>query len=174
MRSLPVHSEQGFTQLEIVIVVVVMGILGAVAAPSFLNWVNTRKLEVGLAELEGALIEGQNQAIRQSKTCTINLPTGSSPVLSSSPTDCLRTGNRTLEGLQLRHSLATPSLSFDFKGRVPSFLTAEQTIVLSIANETNTPSKCLVIAPGIGLIRVGKYIGTPTTTLASNCKTSTL
>lgn len=173
MRSLPVHSEQGFTQLEIVIVLVVMGIFGAIAAPSFLNWVNIRKLEVGLAELEGTLIEGQDQAIRLSKTCTINLPTGSSAVLSSSPTDCLRNGNRTLEGLQLRHSLATP-LSFDFKGRIPSSLTAEQTIVLSIANEINTPSKCLVIAPGIGLIRVGKYIGSSTTTLASNCKTSTL
>lgn len=173
MRSLPVHSEQGFSQLEIVIVLAVMSILGAIAAPSFLNWANTRKLEVGLAELEGTLIEGQNQAIRLSKTCTINLPVGNSAVLSSSPTDCLRNGNRTLEGLQLRHSLATP-LSFDFKGRLPTSLTSEQTFVLSITNETSTPSKCLVIAPGIGLIRIGKYIGPTTTTLASNCKTFTL
>lgn len=173
MRSLPVHSEQGFTQLEIVIVLVIMGIIGAISAPSFLNWVNTRKLEVGLAELEGTLIEGQNQAIRLSKTCTINLPMGNNSVLSSSPPDCLRNGNRMLEGLQLRHSLAT-SLSFDFKGRVPVSLTSEQTVVLSIANEPSTPSKCLVIAPGIGLIRVGKYTGTSSTTLASNCKTSTL
>ena len=173
MRSLPVHSEQGFTQLEIVIVLVVMGILGAISAPSFLNWVNTRKLEVGLVELEGTLIEGQDQAIRLNKTCTINLPMGSNAVLSSSPTDCLRNGNRTLEGLQLRHSFATP-LSFDFKGRVPSSFTSEQTVVLSIANETSSPSKCLVIAPGIGLTRVGEYIGSSGTTLASNCKTPTL
>ncbi len=174
MRSLPVHSEQGFTQLEIIIVLVVMSILGAIAAPSLLNWVNSRKLKVGLAELEGTLIEGQNQAIRLSKTCTINLPMGSNAVLSSSPTECLRNGNRMLEGLQLRHSLATPSLSFDFKGRVPPALTSEQTVVLSLANEINTPSKCLVIAPGIGLIRVGEYRGSPTTTLASSCKTTTL
>ncbi len=173
MHSLPVHSEQGFSQLEIIIVLVVMGILGTIAAPSFLNWVNTRKLEVGLAELEGTLIEGQNQAIRLSKTCTINLPTGSSSVLSSLPTECLRNGNRTLEGLQLRHSLSNPSLSYDFKGRVPPSLSSEQTVVLSVVQEINTPSKCLVIAPGIGLIRVGTYTGSPTTVLASNCKTST-
>ncbi|WP_299489019.1 Tfp pilus assembly protein FimT/FimU [Acaryochloris sp. IP29b_bin.137] len=173
MRSLTVHSQQGFSQIEIIIVLVVMGILGTIAAPSFLNWVNTRKLDVGLAELKGTLIEGQNQAIRLSKTCTINLPTGSNSVLSSTPADCLRNGDRTLEGLQLRHSFATPSLSFNFKGRVPPSLSSEQTVVLSVANEISSPSKCLVIAPGIGLIRVGTYTGSPTTALASNCKTST-
>lgn len=173
MPSLPVPSEQGFSQLEIIIVLVVMGILGTIAAPSFLNWVNSRKLEVGLAELKGTLLEGQNQAVRLSKTCTINLPTGSSAVLSSTPTTCLRNGTRTLEGLQLRHSLAAPSLSFDFKGRVPSSLNSEQTVVLSVTNELNAPSKCLVIAPGIGLIRIGTYTGSQTTALASNCKTST-
>lgn len=90
MHSSTVHKEQGFTQLETIIVLVVIGILSAISAPSFQNWVNTRKLNVGLSELEGTLIEGQNQAIRLSKSCTINLPIGSTPVLSSTPTHCLR------------------------------------------------------------------------------------
>lgn len=171
MPSFYAHNEQGFTQVEIAVIVVIIGILGAVSAPSFLSWVNERKLNVGLAKLQGTLIEGQQEAIRLSKTCTLNLPTSDSPTLSSTPTSCLRNGSRTLEDLNLRHSLSAPSLAFDFKGRVPTSMTAEQTMVLSLASDSSSPSKCLVIAPGIGLIRVGEYNGPSNSTLASNCKT---
>lgn len=171
MPSSLAHNHKGFTQIEVAITVVIIGILGALSGPSFLSWVNERKLNVGLAELQGTLIEGQQQAVRLSKDCTINLPTGSNPVLSSNPSACLRNGSRTLDNLNLRHSFSTSALAFDFKGRVPNSMTSEQTVVLSLANESNGPSKCIVIAPGIGLIRVGDYNGPSKSTFANNCKT---
>jgi type II secretory pathway pseudopilin PulG len=167
----PVPSQQGFSTLEIVVVVLVMVLFSAIALPSVLSWIDERKLNQGLAELEGAIVTAQQQAIRQSQTCQVNLPTGSNPTLSSTPAECLPTGNRTLTDLSLNHSLATPSVNFDFNGWLSPSITTEQTMVLSLQGST-TGLKCLVMAPGIGLIRVGNYTGAASTTVAANCETS--
>lgn len=165
-----VRSQQGFSTLEIVVVLLLMGIFSAIALPSMLSWLDERKLNQGLAALEGAMVTAQQQAIRQSQTCQVNLPTGNNPTLSSTPAECLPTGDRALADLNLNHSLATPSVNYDFNGWLSPSITTEQTMVLSVQGNT-IGSKCLVMAPGIGLIRVGNYTGAASTTVAANCET---
>ena len=58
------HKLSGFTQLEISITVIIVGILSAIALPSFLGWYGTKQVEEALTELQGFLQEAQVNAIR--------------------------------------------------------------------------------------------------------------
>lgn len=167
MLSFPARNQQGFTLIETAIIALVIGIIGAVSLPSFLSLLNARRVDQGLSNLDSALKQIQLEAVRQSRDCTITIPSGSNPVIAST-TNCLRIGSQTLTGINLASSAATSPLTitFDFKGRPSN--TTEQTVVLSLANGEGT-KKCLVIAPGIGISRTGTYSGTGT--VASNCIT---
>ncbi|PSO79590.1 MAG: hypothetical protein BRC41_18775 [Cyanobacteria bacterium QH_9_48_43] len=57
-------SNQGFTLLETATVVVVIGILAAISAPSLLGWYNRTKVDSALNEVRGALQQAQREAMR--------------------------------------------------------------------------------------------------------------
>ena len=48
------HKEKGFTLIELMIVVAIIGVLAAIAIPMYQNYVAKSQLTVALAELEGA------------------------------------------------------------------------------------------------------------------------
>ncbi len=170
MPSFNARDLEGFTLIEMVIVVMIVGILSAISLPSFLSFLNARRVDQGVDNLESALKQIQLEAVRRSRNCNINLPTGNNPTITGNTGtyNCLRIGPQTLTGINLTSSAATTPLiiTFDFKGRPNN--TTETTIVLSLASGEG-PAGCLVIAPGIGISRAGRYNGTGT--VASNCIT---
>jgi prepilin-type N-terminal cleavage/methylation domain-containing protein len=185
MLRLAAHRNSGFTLIETLVVVVMAGILAAIAAPSFLTWSDRYKLDNALALLQGALQEAQQQAIRKSQTCSITIDT-SAVTISESTTgsSCLPTGSRDLnnKGLSSGSSLGaglamatdsastTPSITFTFKGTTST----ANVFVLYKPNST-LPMKCLAISQGIGIVRIGHYSSTanpPTAVSAANCNTS--
>jgi prepilin-type N-terminal cleavage/methylation domain-containing protein len=100
-------SNKGFTLIETLVIIVIVGVLAAIAAPSFLTWYSKVKINNALAELEGALKEAQREAIRKSQNCTVTVPGGSNPVLTASPTNCFVTGDRTLKDVSLRTGVSS-------------------------------------------------------------------
>ncbi|MGM3309367.1 pilus assembly FimT family protein [Anabaena sp. WFMT] len=61
-------SISGFTLLENLVVVFVIGILSAIAAPSWLGFVNIRRLNVAQGQVYQAMREAQNQAKKEKLT----------------------------------------------------------------------------------------------------------
>ena len=149
------HTNQGFTLIEITIIVVIIGILSAVAAPSFLGMLNRNKVNNALSELRGALQEAQREAIRKSKSCTVTVTSGANPNVTS---PCLVTGDRTLTGISIRHNGTTMgTITFNFKGQTTTGGSDTQAIVISLANDTSTQERCLMISDPLGMIKTGIY-----------------
>lgn len=145
-------NDQGFTIVEILAVLVTIGILSAIAAPSFLSMFSRNKVNDALAQTRGALQEAQRESMRKSKTCKVKVPKGDDQTVSS---DCFVTGNRTLKGINIDHeNTETWEIIFDFKGRTNDVANAG-TIILSSPDTSD--QKCLVISQGIGMIRSGNY-----------------
>jgi prepilin-type N-terminal cleavage/methylation domain-containing protein len=76
-------NNQGFTLVEILITLIVVGVLSAIIAPSFLAMLNKNKVNDALDQVRGALQEAQREALRKSKTCTVALTPGNQSKLAS-------------------------------------------------------------------------------------------
>jgi type II secretory pathway pseudopilin PulG len=101
-EALTRHS--GFTLIEKIIIVAVMGILGAVAAPNLSKLLDRVKLDQATQEVRSALDETQREAIRGNKSCVVTLNLVESKVTGT----CLQSGNR---DLPQKISLATNMVS---------------------------------------------------------------
>lgn len=143
------HSNQGFTLIEMLVILIIIGILSAISVPSFLGLLNRNKVNNALAQVRGALQETQREAIRKSKSCSVTLDTTSTP--NKVTGTCLVTGNRNLNGINIRSNVSP--ITFNFRGETGS----SGTIVVASTDGSVAKQKCLVIASGIGLIRYGNY-----------------
>jgi len=76
MRRLNVlrnKRNKGFSLIETLIIVVIVGILAAIAIPSFVGSFDRVQLNQAVAEVRGILQEAQRQAIRNSQPCGVTL-----------------------------------------------------------------------------------------------------
>lgn len=171
------RSSQGFTLIEILVVVAMVGILSAIAAPSFLAYLNRAKVREAQTKVLGALKESQRESMRKSRNdCQVNIPSGNNQSLTG---NCLVTGDRNLketlkeisksEDISIRRTNSISSITFNFRGGTGN----SGTIVLALPNGTSSQQKCLVIAAGIGIMRTGDYDKSDTTgTDPALCTTS--
>lgn len=145
------HHSQGFTLIEILVVIAMVGILSAIAAPRFLAYLNRAKVNGALTQVKGALQEAQREAIRKSEPCTVTLSA------SSVTGPCLITGDRTLPtGVSLYTNISGNQITYSFRGN-----TANGGMTVLNKPDGSTPEqRCLVTSIGIGLMRTGTYSGT--------------
>jgi prepilin-type N-terminal cleavage/methylation domain-containing protein len=68
-------KNRGFTLVEMLAVVVMVGILAAIAVPNLLGLIYKARIDDGLADIEGAIKEAKGQATRFSQQCWIEIGT---------------------------------------------------------------------------------------------------
>lgn len=147
-------SNRGFTLIELMVVLTIVGIIAAIAAPNFTGLLGRIRVNSALEELLGAIKETQRLAMRHGKSCRININPATN-ILSATDGDCLLNTRNINDSVTIRTNLSgsIPNIPFSHKGNT----TKAGTIVLS-SNFTNV-QKCFVISLGLGIMRSGNYTG---------------
>jgi prepilin-type N-terminal cleavage/methylation domain-containing protein len=167
------HSNnRGYSLLEMILTVVVVGILAAIAIPSFIGWFDRHRVNEGSAQVKGAIKEAQRQAIRRGRRCKIRIDTTkitvSAPESSVNYNDCLLNERTLPTGVAIKTNYTTPVITFSPRGNTNS----AGTIVVYSADGAQT-KKCIVISLGLGIMRSGDYTGNVSTSIsATQCKTT--
>ena len=66
------QSNQGFTVLEMLMTIMIVGILSAIAAPSWLNFINQQRLSTAQNELYRAMSQAKSNATRDKRTWQVS------------------------------------------------------------------------------------------------------
>lgn len=171
-------SNRGFTLIEMLVTIIIIGVIASIAAPNFLGLLNQSRVKDGLAQVEGAIKESQRQAIRKGRICKIrftSLGTGSNKRSivqvhpdegSVSYSDCLLNSRELPDSVSLSllnsgtlvlvDSSTPANLGFSTKGNPD----VQGTMVIQHP-QTNT-AKCIQIEGLLGNILTGDYDGANT------------
>lgn len=162
-------SNKGFTLVEMIAAVIIVGIIASLAGPNLLGMFNQTRVKDGLVQVEGAIREAQKLAQRRGQTCTIVFTTNASgtSVVQPAPgfNGCLL-NNRELPdsvffsllnsgSLDLVDSSNEIQLSFSSKGNPD----VEGIMVIS-HTQSPTTQKCVQIEGLLGTILTGNYNST--------------
>ena len=167
MQQQTKKSDRGFTLMELMVVIVIIGVIAAIAVPNFTGLISRYRLEGSLQQLLGAINEAQRLAMLKSQSCRIMIDPDTNNITTNRG-GCLLSNRSLNDNITIRSNFpgATPNILFSHKGST----TRMGTIVLS-SDYTNS-QKCFVIALGTGIKRIGDYNGSKTGSVSSsNCQT---
>ena len=139
------QKDNGFTLIEMIVTVVILGVLAAVAVPNLLGMYNRQRANAAIEQVEGAIKEAQRLAVRNGRSCAININNGTRTISGG----CLLSNRVFGDYVTLNSDQA--AITFSSKGTTLTPATIRVT-----ANNGNV-DRCLVLTNGVGLIRTGDY-----------------
>jgi prepilin-type N-terminal cleavage/methylation domain-containing protein len=161
VKMLQKHKSQavaGFTMIELLVVIAMVGIIAAIAAPSWQGFLDRQRMNAARSDLMGVLKSAQDeaQAKQQDKQVTFLPFTASTPFSvrvsnkSSSTTGTItRLGNGEV-GQKFRLSASAPII-FDHDGQVNVLTPYVIKITNSEAAYSTTPSQsCVIVTTLLG------------------------
>jgi prepilin-type N-terminal cleavage/methylation domain-containing protein len=172
----------GFTLIEALVTLLLIGVFAAILAPSFMSWLNSRRIEDVTAQVESALKEAQSEAQKRSLSCAVEI---SATAITAAPTACFPTGSKDLtklgvtvltknhSGTILASNLALPArLEVSYRGNISLPRPSAEAIITVFQLGSTVQGRCLAVTSGIGIMRRGKYVGqNPASPAPSECET---
>ena len=162
-------KDRGFTLVEMLAAAGIISVLAAVAVPNLLGAIYKSNLSDGVAKIEGAIKEAQRQAIRNSRSCSIEITTnfGGKAVVQNQGTDnCLLETRVLTEDITVTNNTANSTfleIDISSKGNIGNTSeyvppdTGNWTIVVS---HNNIPTqKCVRVEGLFGDIQTGIFQG---------------
>jgi Tfp pilus assembly protein FimT len=167
------NKEGGFSLFELIIVFVIMGIVSAIGAPSLINSQRQERVNEAFGKIQGALVEAQINANRQSTDCTVKFAIlgGNSYQVSGNPSGCVLEPfkiDKTIVNVTQGNFTSTPTdIKFSYSGTTFN----AKTLWIARKNFSNIAmpetAKCIVIS-SIGMIRTGIFSGTTSAPVCDN------
>jgi prepilin-type N-terminal cleavage/methylation domain-containing protein len=146
-----VSKQQGFTLLELLTILAIVGILAAMAIPSLLAAQNRAKLAQSTDLVVASLQESQREAIRRNKSCIVTLDKVDNKIIGDN--GCLLTGDRNLpEAIDLDYTGASGDLRYGMRGNT----TTNKSVFLKVKDSPRV-ARCLTVSAPLGIIRLGTY-----------------
>ena len=149
-------QERGFTLIEMIVTVIILGILSAITAPSLIGLFDQMRVKDGLRQIESSLKEAQRQAMRRGSSCTISL-NATNNMITGSPTQCLA-GSKTIDDRLKFKGNDGDSIEITFT-RKGSNSSGAKTIAIFRDGSNNGMQKCVIVAANLGGMKSGNYTG---------------
>jgi prepilin-type N-terminal cleavage/methylation domain-containing protein len=154
------QSNDGFTLIEMLVVVVIVGILGSIAAPGWLGFLNRQRVSSVRSDLLSALREAQDDAKQRSSSRTVIFRTTSQgPVVDVGPDSThvlTQTLGSNVKNIKLNSFIGAPnptnhvaanSIQFDYRGGVS---TNSVPFVIQVKTINGSFQNCLIITTLLG------------------------
>ena len=149
--------EQGFTLIEMIVTVIIVGILSAITAPSLIGLFDQMRVKDGLRQIESSLKEAQRQAMRHGSSCEVTLKTTDNTI-TGSPAQCLA-GSKTIDDrLKFKGNDGGDEIEITFTRKGSNFSGAK-TIAIFRDGSNNGIQKCVILAANLGGMKSGNYTG---------------
>lgn len=160
-------KNRGFTLIEMLVVVIIVGVVAAVGVPNLLGMIYKARIDDGVADIEGAIKEAKSQAIRYSQRCEIEIKTetigGEQTFVVEAPTVSGITNNprclfekRVLPtGVEVTDDIPT-RIKFSAKGNIGNtdeYNTGSWTVTVS--HDNISTSKCVRVEGLFGDVQTG-------------------
>jgi type II secretion system protein H len=170
---------QGFTLIEMMVTIAIMGIMAAIATPSFFTWVNNKKVDDVLAIVQGALSEAQATAIRKNTSCNILITSNTVSAVKddgSANPSCLLSGTKQIQpSSDPKYNIVITgtggssgtTIKYSARGTVNITPSTEAVVIYRTDSTTEDIKKCLVVSSGIGIMKTGKFTGSLPLTLST-------
>lgn len=156
-KSLPSSTTAGFTLIELLVVVVIVGILGSIAAPGWLSLLNQQRVTTVRNELRAVLKDAQTRAQQRSAAYTVTFgstasgPTAAiSPVGSTAVPIVLGSNTKNIQLSPFISTTAANSLTFDYRGGIN--VNSVPFVIKITANSNSSTQKCLIVSSLLGSI----------------------
>jgi prepilin-type N-terminal cleavage/methylation domain-containing protein len=143
-------STAGFTLVEALVVVVIVAILGAIAAPSWLTYANRRRVNAVEDSLVQVLRQAQQQAIQERQRVSTTVANEDGFPVAGSGGVLNRLGPADLPANGIEITSTSPAVAFDYRGAV-----SEDAIptVFNITPRNSNIRHCVIVANILGSIK---------------------
>lgn len=112
-------SSAGYTLIEVAVVVVIVGILAAIAVPSWLQFLNSRRIGAVTSDLIQTLKQAQQQAIQERQSIEVQVSSVTLPTVTvDSNAIQLATSSGIRPGMIEMNANSPQALVFDYQGMV--------------------------------------------------------